>query len=412
MRHVDIAIVGGGLAGAVAAESYRAAGGEGSVLLLSADRDLPVHRPPLSKGYLRGEESRASLYVHAEDFYRDAGIELGLDTTVVELRRAQRAITTAGGETISYGEAVLATGATPRQAPVPGSRLEGVFSLRSLEQAEALREAASHAHHALIVGAGFIGLEVAASLVQRGLECTVVEMAPRIWPRLVGEETAAYLRRYCEQRGISFIFGHGIAALEGNGQVDSVLLDDGRRLAADLVVVGVGVTLNTSLAARSGLPVDNGVAVDTYLRTGDPHVYAIGDIASFPDPTGGVIHLEHWDNALAQGRALGKTLAGQAEPFAHCAYFFSDIFDLSLSMLGYPTGADETTRRGDPAGDRFTDLYVRDGRLRAALMVNGERDLESWRHLIDSQAPVSGAQLADLRLDPAELLRVPMRAAS
>lgn len=413
MNNIDIAIVGGGLAGASAAESYRAAVGTGSVLMLSSDPDLPVHRPPLSKGFLQGKDSLDAVYVHGPEFYRDRGIDLRLGTKVDRLDLAGKRITTAHGDTIEYDKLVLATGATPRAVRLKGADLDGIYSLRSLTDANNLKAAAGGARQALIIGAGFVGMEVAASLTQLGLECTILELAPRVWPRLVSPGTSEFMQRYFEQRGVRFIFGQGIAWLEGTKQVSAAVLDHGERVETELVVAGVGVELNTQLAAQAGLVVERGVVVDEHLRTSDPDVYAIGDIANFPDPIAGRIHLEHWDNALHQGRSVGATLAGDSEPFHHSAYFFSDLFDLSLNMIGYPSEPDTILVRGNPADGQFTDLYVKDGRLRAALMFNDDRSFDAWQRLVETRQPVAGleARLSHAQIDPLSVLQCAVEAA-
>jgi 3-phenylpropionate/trans-cinnamate dioxygenase ferredoxin reductase component len=378
MKQADIVIVGGGLAGASTAEEYRKAGGKGSLALLSQEIERPVHRPPLSKAYLRGDEEREKVFVHPADFYPENDIELQLGSRVVGVKPTARSLELAGRDSIEYGTLVLATGARPRRLNAPGGDLEGVWYLRSLKSSERLREAYAKARQAVIVGAGFIGMEVAATLTQKGVACTVVEMGPRMWPRLVPEDAAAAFQRYCESKGITFQFGIGVAAIQGEGKVSSVKLENGAVLPADLVVAGVGAELNTELAQEAGLSVDAGVVVNEYFETSDPHVYAVGDIANFPDPIGGQMHLEHWDNALNQGRALGKILAGRREAFAHVAYFFSDIFDLSINMIGYPVDHDETKTSGDVNKPSFTTTYLKDGTVVAALLVNDDAEFDEW----------------------------------
>jgi 3-phenylpropionate/trans-cinnamate dioxygenase ferredoxin reductase subunit len=395
----DILIVGGGLAGAVAAESYRKAGGTENVTIISADSDLPVHRPPLSKEYLRGDEAVEKVYVHPADFYRDQGIEVRLATRVDSIDREARHVVLSDGERVPYGTLVLATGARPRRLPVPGGDLPGVFYLRSLRSSEELREAYAGAERAVIVGAGFIGIEVAATLTQRGIACTVVEMAPRVWPAIVPPVVSDFVQSYFSERGVDFRLGAGVQAVEGKDRAERVVLATGETLSADFVVAGVGAVLNTQLAESAGLEVERGVVVDEYFRTSDPAIYAIGDIASFPDPVGGRMHAEHWDNALNQGRALGETLAGNGTPFRHVAYFFSDLFDLSLNMVGYPTGWDDVIVRGDPAEDRFTTVYVKDGVARAALMINDDAHFDAWTRLVEARRPV-GTSLGDPSEEP------------
>ncbi len=379
-----IVIVGGGLAAATAAESYRKAGGSDPILIVSADRDFPVHRPPLSKEYLRGDETLDKVYVHPAEFYQEQHIEVRLDTRVDAIDRNAREVVLDSGERIPYSTLVLATGARPRRLPVPGGDLPGVFYLRSLRSSQELRQAYANAKRAVIIGAGFIGMEVAASLTQKGIACTVVEMAPRMWASIVPPVVSDFIQRYYEDRGVSFYFTVGVTAVEGNDRAERVVLSNGQNLPADLVVAGVGAVLNTGLAEAAGLEVERGVVVDDRFQTSDPHIYAIGDIASFPDPVGGRVHLEHWDNALNQGRALGATLAGQGAAFRHIAYFFSDLFDLSLNMVGYPAGWDDVIVRGDPGQNAFTVIYARDEIVRAALMINDDRHFDTWTHLIET----------------------------
>lgn len=390
MDRVDSAIVGGGLAAAAAAESYRQAGGAGDVTIFTQDPDLPVHRPPLSKAYLRGDETLESVYVHPAQFYRDHEIAVRLNSRVERIDPTDKQLFLEGGETVAWDKLVLATGARSRHLQIPGSGLPGLHYLRSLGSAHELQAAYADAKTAVIIGAGFIGMEVAATLTQQGVFCTVIEMAPRMWPALVPEVTSSYIQRYFEAKGVRFLLNTGVEALEGDGQVQSVALSNGTSVPADLVVAGVGAALNVELAAEAGLRVDRGVVVDDLFRTSSLDVYAVGDIANFPDPIVGQIHLEHWDNALAQGRAVGQTLAGRPEPFRHVAYFFSDLFDLSLNMVGYPAGWDDIEVRGDVEAGTFTTVYVRHGRVRAALMVNDDADFDHWTSVVAAETAIEG----------------------
>ena len=395
MDRVDIAIVGGGLAAAAAAESYRQAGGTGEVTIFTQEPDLPVHRPPLSKAYLRGDESLEQVYVHPAQFYRDHRITVRLNSRVERIDPADKWLSLEGGEVVGWDQLVLATGARSRHLQIPGSDLPGLHYLRSLGSADKLQASYAGAKTAVIIGAGFIGMEVAATLTQRGVSCTVVEMAPRMWSALVPEVTASSIQRYFEGRGVRFLLNTGVEALEGDGRVQSVVLSNGESLPADLVVAGVGAALNVELAAEAGLRVDRGVVVDDLFRTSHPDVYAVGDIANFPDPIAGQIHLEHWDNALAQGRAVGQTLAGRPAPFRHVAYFFSDLFDLSLNMVGYPAGWDDIELRGDPETGAFTTVYFRHGRVRAALMVNDDANFDHWTSVVAAESPFVSPEQAD-----------------
>lgn len=407
MDHASLLIVGGGLAGAAAVESYRKAGGAESVAIISADADLPVHRPPLSKEYLRGDEVREKVLVHPAEFYRDNAIAVHLDTRVDRIEPDEKRVVLADGRLFGFDTLVLATGARPRRLDIPGAGLPGVYYLRSLVSADRLREAYNGARRAVIIGAGFIGMEVAASLNARGMACTVVEMGPRMWPRIVPPVTAGFIQRYFESRGVSLRFGASVKGLEGERRVRSVVLESGETLEADLVVAGVGVALNTGLAEQAGLEVDRtGIIVDEYLHTSHPAVYATGDVASFPDPIGGRLHLEHWDNALQQGRALGQTLAGSPTPFDHVAYFFSDLFDLSLNMIGYPLDWDDIVVRGEPESGQFTTVYLRNGAVSAALMINDDQHFDTWTALVKARRGPNGeaASLADPAIDPVAIL--------
>ncbi|MGI8968832.1 MAG: NAD(P)/FAD-dependent oxidoreductase [Chloroflexota bacterium] len=389
METFDIVIVGGGVAGATAAARYRQVGGTGTVAIISADRNPPVNRPPLSKDYLRGDTALEAVFVHPLQFYEDKGINLRLATPVDALDLATKQIELADGGRIGFGTLVLATGAHPRHLSIPGSDLQGIHYLRSLSSSEQLRTDSQSARHAVIIGAGFIGMEVASSLTQRGVHCTVVEVGPRIWPTLVPDTVAAFVQSCYTNKGVDFRFGHKVVALEGDTRVQSVVLDDGETLPADLVVAGIGAILNTKLAEDAGLAVDHGVQVDTYLRTTHADVYAIGDIANFPDPVIGHVHVEHFDSAIDQGNAVGRTLAGHPTSFNEVASFYSDIFDLTLHLIGYPLGWDDTAMQPparSPLETPFTITYAKDHVLRAALMVNDDAQ-QSWAEMIRDRAP-------------------------
>jgi 3-phenylpropionate/trans-cinnamate dioxygenase ferredoxin reductase subunit len=406
MDRSDIVIIGGGLAAASAADAYRKAGGTGSVTIVSREPARPVHRPPLSKEYLRGDEELEKVFVHPADYYPTHDVDLLLETGAEAIDLASKQASLSTGEVLRFGKLVLATGARPRRLRAPGSDLQGVHYLRSLGSSTRLREESTAGGKAVMIGAGFIGMEVAASLTQRGVACTVVEMAPRMWARIVPEVVSTFIQRYFEQRGVRFSFGRGVQALAGTDRVEAVILEDGVTLPADLVVAGLGAELNTKLAETAGLETNGGVVVDEYLRTSHPDVYAIGDIAAYPDPIAGRVHLEHWDNALQQGRAVGRTLAGQPEPYEHVAYFFSDMFDLSLHMVGYPADWDDIVVRGAPESGSFTTIYVKDGVIRAVLELNDSGRIGTWRRLIRARQPVAGiaGRLADPEFAPKGLL--------
>jgi 3-phenylpropionate/trans-cinnamate dioxygenase ferredoxin reductase component len=410
LERAEIVIVGGGLAGAAAAENYRKAGGSGTITIISQDKDRPVHRPPLSKEFLRGDKEREEVFVHPANFYDDNRIVLKLRTHVEAIDLSAKELVLSDSQHYGFDTLVLATGARPRKLRVPGADLQGIHYLRTLKSSERLQEASRDAKHAVIIGAGFIGMEVAASLTVRGVKCTVVEVSGRMWSHIVPEVVSGFIESFYREHGVDFRFGVGVQAIEGEGRVRAVTLENGESLPADLVVAGIGAMLNTSLAENAELNTDKGVIVDEFfrasLKTGAPaDIYAIGDIAMFPDPVGGSLHTEHWDNALQQGRALGKTLAGQPEPYDHVAYFFSDMFDLSLNMMGYPADWDDIIVRGDPKGGKFTVVYVKDETVRAVLMINDDQYFDGWPVLIRARRSVDdiATQLADPAVDPKSL---------
>jgi 3-phenylpropionate/trans-cinnamate dioxygenase ferredoxin reductase component len=408
MEQFEIVIVGGGLAGAAAAESYRAAGGAGAILLLSEESTLPIHRPPLSKEYLRGDAESDSVLVHPQEFYTSNTIDIRPATRVQAIDTVGKTVLLHGGVSIGFRTLVLATGARPRRLNIPGSTRTGVHELRTLASSLHLRNDYAEGKRVVVIGAGFIGMEVAASLAQKGADVTVVEVGPRMWSRIVPEQVALRIQAEFERRGVQLVFGTGVQEIEGRDRVSGVRLADGTVFPADLVVTGVGAVLNTELAEAAGLPVTQGVVVDEYFRTAHPDIFAIGDIANFPDAIGGRLHLEHWDNALHQGRALGKTLAGDPAPYDHVAYFFSDLFDLSVNLIGYPNGWDEVIVRGDPSSTRFTTIYLRDRSIVAVLMLNDDAHFDTWTELVKARCSVSGvtALLADPSADPGEALAV------
>lgn len=425
-RTVDYLIVGGGLAGATAAAEIRKRDASGTILLVTRERYLPYHRPPLSKEYVRGEIQAEGVYgeggvfVQQPGWYDEQGVEVLADIEATALDATAKTVSLSDGGTVHFGALLLATGARPRPLAIPGADLPGVHLLRTLDDADAIREELEPGRRAVIVGAGFIGLEVGASAITKGLHATIVGPEPRVWPSLLSPELSPYFQDQFTKRGaawrlgslpVRFIAGEDgrLAAVEvapagpGGGQQGQV-----ERIACDLAVVGVGVQLNAELAAGAGLEVDprHGIVVDERLETRVAGIFAAGDLAAYPDPIAGRMHFEHWDNAIASATAAAANMAGGDEPYRHVPYFFSDQFTLSLNMLGYPSADAEVVVRGDTGADKFTALYVRDGALRAALMVNDDADMDLVRELIaaSAQAPHPASRLADPAFDLASLL--------
>jgi len=395
VRDVEFVIVGGGVAAAKAAEGVRAAGGEGPAVVLTAEPELPYERPPLSKAFLRGEAGRDWVRTHDEAWYRDHEVELLLATRASTLDPATRTVTTEVGDQLRYGTGlVLATGAQPVRLELPGGDLEGVYYLRTVDDAERLRAAISRAESMVILGGGFIGAEVAASATQMDTRVTLLELADTLWTRAVGPEMGRFFEAFLRDRGVHVRTRTRAERLEGRDSIEAVVLPDGTRLAADLVVIGVGVRPDTDLAERAGLPVDNGILVDQQLRAADG-VFAAGDVANAEHPLFGRIRIEHWAEALNQGLLAGRNLAGAGERYDRIPYFFSDQFDLSLSYLGHVREWDELVVRGsrEVAEPKFVAWYLRDGIPRAALIVNDWDVEDAVQEVIRSGQPVDPERL-------------------
>ena len=412
VRDVEHLIIGGGVAAAKAAEGLRAAGGKGSAVVMTAEPELPYERPPLSKEFLRGEAGREKTRTHDEAWYREHDVEVLLATRASTLDPSTRTVTTEIGDQLRYGGLVLATGATPIRLGLPGESLEGVYYLRTVDDSERLRAAISRAETMVVIGGGFIGAEVAASATQMDTRVTLLELAETLWTRAVGPQMGRFFEDFLRDRGVHVRTRIGARALEGNGGVEAVVLPDGTRLPADVVVIGVGVRPDVDLAERAGLPVDDGVLVDEQLRAAGPRapqgelrIWAAGDVANAAHPLFGRIRIEHWAEALNQGLIAGRNLAGAGERYDRVPYFYSDQFDLSLSYLGHVREWDELVTRGDRnvKEPKFIAWYLRQGIPRAALIVNDWDAEDPVREVIRRGEAVDPDRLADDGVALAEL---------
>jgi 3-phenylpropionate/trans-cinnamate dioxygenase ferredoxin reductase subunit len=363
-------IVGAGLAGAKAAETLREEGYDGRLLLLGAEPARPYERPPLSKEYLRGEAEREDASVHAAGFYAEHDIELRTGTAVTALDAGARELELHGGERLAFDRLLLATGAAPRRLSLPGAQLDGILALRTLADSDALRARLDGGGRLVVVGAGWIGSEVAASARQRGLDVTLV--APEAVPlqRVLGLEVGAVYRDLHRDHGVDLRMEARVEAFEGDGRVERVRLQDGAAIACDAVVVGVGVAPRTALAEAAGLAVGNGVLVDARLETSVPGIFAAGDVANHLHPVLGRLRVEHWDNALHQGPAAARAMLGADEPYARTPYFFSDQYDVGMEYAGHPAGWDRVVLRGDPATRELSALWFAGERVVAAMGMN------------------------------------------
>ena len=390
-------IVGASLAGAKAAEALRTEGFEGAVVLVGEESERPYERPLLSKGYLRGEKPAARLYVHDEGFYADHDIELMTGTRVESLDPAAHEVTLAGGRRMGYSRLLLATGASPRPLRLPGADLPGVAYLRQMADSDALRLAITGASRVVVVGAGWIGSEVAACARQLGAQVAVV--APDGVPlgRVLGPEVGGVYRDLHAEHGVDLRLSTRVEAVVGNGAAAGVRTTGGSVIEGDVVVVGVGVSPRDELTRQAGLSVDNGIVVDEFLATSAPDVFAAGDVAATWNPRYNKrVRIEHWANALNQGQSAARNMLGQNTAYTKVPYFYSDQYDLGMEYNGYATDWDAVVLRGDPAGREFLAFWLKDGRVLAGMNVN------IWDQGDDIKALIRGAATvdADLLADP------------
>ncbi|MFN8110025.1 MAG: FAD-dependent oxidoreductase [Thermoleophilia bacterium] len=389
-------IVGGGLAGARAAEALRDEGFDGPVVIVGDEPARPYQRPPLSKEYLRGEAGRETLDVHTADHHRDRGIEVRTSAPVEAIDVAAREVVLAGGERLPYLAVLLATGAAPRTLPVPGADLDGVVVLRTVAHAEALRARLGAGGRLAVVGAGWIGSEVAASARGMGLEVTLIEQTAVPLERVLGAEVGAVFRDLHTDHGVRFLGGVAVAGFEGGRSVERVRLADGTTVECDTVLVGVGVRPRTELAAAAGLRVDDGVVVDQHLRSSVPEVFAAGDVASAWHPFyRRHIRVEHWGNALHQGPAAARAMLGQSTPYERLPRFFSDQYDVAMEYTGHATDWDRVVFRGDRAERAFMAFWLRDGLVHAGMSVNVPDAIGHVQELILAGCRVDPVRLAD-----------------
>ncbi len=398
-------IVGAGLAGAKAAETIRAEGFDGRVLLLGEESVRPYERPPLSKEYLRGEKDFEAAAVRAEDFYAAHAIELRTSTRARVVDVGASEVLVDSGERIAYDRLLLATGAEPRRLDVAGADLPGVHRLRTLSDADRIRQAITPGTRVVVVGAGWIGAEVAASARQLGAEVAMVEMASVPLERVLGLEVGAIYRDLHAAHGVEMHFGVAVESFRGGDRVEEVWLTDGRVLAAEVVVIGVGVTPRTELAESAGLAVDDGIVVDEHLATSAPGIYAAGDVANAFHPLYGTrIRLEHWSAALNQGPAAARSMLGEPTVYDKVPYFFSDQYDLGMEYRGWAPTWDRVVFRGDPGNGELIVFWMRHGRVAAAMNLNIWDAGEALEGLVRSRRPVDPSELEDLDVDLAGLV--------
>jgi 3-phenylpropionate/trans-cinnamate dioxygenase ferredoxin reductase subunit len=390
-----LAVIGASLAGAKAAEAARDVGFDGQIILIGDEPGMPYERPPLSKAVLRGEKEPGTARVHPADFYATHDIQLVTDHAVA-LDLAVRRVELAGGAGIDFDTAVIATGAAPRPLPLAGADLAGVHYLRTIDDAVRLRDAIRSSTRVAVIGAGWIGSEVAASARQMGADVVLIDPAPVPLQRVLGDEIGAVFRDLHADHGVDLRLGVGVARLHGNKTVEAIVLDDGRVEAADVVVVGVGVTPRAELADATNLRVDNGIVVDEHLETNAPGIYAAGDVANAWHPHyDRHLRVEHWANALNQGITAGRNAAGNRETYTRLPYFFSDQYDLGMEYVGYSDPTDRVVVRGDLATREFIAFWHHDGIITAAMNVNMWDVVDDLTALIERRVAVDPARLTN-----------------
>ena len=368
-------IIGGGLAATSAIEGIRELDKDGEIVLLAGERELPYHRPPLSKGYLAGRDQAESVRIHEPAWYRTNGVRVRLGQTAKSVHQKKQSVTLESGEREPFDRLLLATGSHARRLATPGADAPGVFHLRSLSEASQLRTQLKAGAKVVCVGGGFVGVEVAAVACELGAKATVLEAGPGILRAFADPQLATYFQSLLESRGIAVRTGRRATRFHADGgHVTEVVADNGERFAADVVVVGVGAEPNSEWLANSGFPIDRGgVIVNVRLETQNEAIWAAGDIARFPDPvTKQPRRLEHWDNALWQGKHAGRNMAGANEPYAHQSFFFGDLFDVTFNVLGDTERPDSVELRGaaDVTAPSFTAYYLRAHKFVGAVMVN------------------------------------------
>ncbi|MBP0451541.1 FAD-dependent oxidoreductase [Kitasatospora sp. RG8] len=401
-RERPIVIVGASLGGAKAAEALREAGYRGGIVLIGDEHERPYERPPLSKGYLLGKTPREKIYVHPPQWYAEHDVTLRLGAPVVSVDPAGHTVTLADDGRIEYAKLLLTTGSVPRRLPVPGADQDGVLYLRRVEESDRIRAALRPGARVVVIGAGWIGLETAAAARTAGAEVTVLEAAELPLLRVLGREVAQVFADLHRDHGVDLRFNAKVEELTGTGgTVTGVRLADGATVAADTVIIGIGIAPLTALAESAGLEVVNGIRTDEHLRTSDPDIYAAGDVANAFHPLlGRHIRVEHWANALNQPQTAARAMLGQDGPEAvydRVPYFFTDQYDLGMEYIGYvePGEYDQVVFRGDRAAREFIAFWLSGGRVLAGMNVNVWDVTDPIRELVRSKRVVDPKALAD-----------------
>ena len=400
MKNFPIVILGGGMVAGYAAKEFAVQNGKkGELAIVTAENALPYERPPLSKGFLAGEEKASDLQISNAAFYRDHGIVVLRRSPVTKVDLARRRLHCASGESIGFGQLLIATGSSVRQLEVPGANRPEVLYLRQMKDSKAIRGQIKRGRRAVVIGAGFIGMEVASVLASHGVRVTMVFPDDRVWKRPFTPPISVFFERQFAAHGITFMKNETVAAVTHHDEACQVVLASGNQVPTDFVVAGIGVNPATQLFRGTPLDTNDGIKVNKFLETVVPGVWAAGDIANYPDQ---IFHrrlrVEHWDNAVEQGRVAMRNLMGRLQPFIHVPYFFSDAFDLSYEFWGDATGSDQVVYRGNMFEKQFSVWWLRKRILCAALIMNrGEEERSVAPRLILRRARLNPRKLQHTR---------------
>lgn len=399
------AVIGAGHGAGQAAASLRQLGFEGRVVLVGEEAYPPYQRPPLSKKFLAGELDKDRTYFKPAAFYEEKQVELKLRTRAEKIDTTTKTVALSDGESLGYEKLLLCLGSQVRRIPVPGAELPEVFYLRTIDDVLGIQANVRAGNKMIIVGGGYIGLEVASVCTKLGMQVTVLEMEERLMSRVVSPEVSKFYAEFHAAKGVEIHCGAAVSAFEGEGKLRSVSVKDGRSFDADLAVVGIGIMPNSSLAEEAGLACDNGIVVDEYCRTSVEDVFAAGDCTNHPNALlGRRIRLESVHNALEQAKTAAHAMCGDLQEYSQVPWFWSDQYDLKLQMAGLAEGHDRTVRRGDPASGGFAVFYQRDGILIAVEAINSPREFMMGRKLIGQRAVIAPERLADLSIAMSDMV--------
>ena len=408
MKRPPIVIVGASLAGGTAAVTLREEGFDGDIVLIGAESQLPYSRPPLSKGYLRGQDRFDDQLVKPASYYAEQRIQLKLGVRATAIDPKQKLVELEGGERVVYDRLLVTTGGRNRTLTVPGANLSGVFQLRTVQDCDRIRAAVAPGRRAAVIGFSFIGSEVSASLRQLGVEVVAIEGSRVPLARVLGDEVGQVLAAIHREKGVELITEDSVDALEGTGRVARVRTRKNRVFECDLVVAGIGIVPNAELLAAAGAGVDNGVLVDEYCRTSLPDVFAAGDVTNHLHPIFGRLRVEHWNNGYQHGRAAARSLLGRTEPYDYIHTFWSDQYEHVIEYVGFAASWDRVVFRGRPESRKFLAFYLKDGIVRAAMGLDrggdpedpkGESELKAAVDMVRTRASIDPRKVGDESLD-------------